>query len=285
MKVFYIIMNSDKKGTRETGRAIQKFLRNHGAVCEIGRENQKADRTGKHYTDADQVPEETQCVITLGGDGTLIQAARDLAGRSIPMLGINRGTLGYLTQVSKTEEIDAALITLLNNDYKLEERMMLSGSVRRNGKTVYQDIALNEIVLTRSGLLKMLQFKVYVNGEFLNEYRADGLIAATPTGSTAYNLSAGGPIIIPESRMVILTPICSHALSARSIVLSSEDFIEIEVMGENGSCQAAVFDGDTAEELSPGDFIEIRRANISTTLVKLKNISFLDNLRSKMAGI
>lgn len=285
MKHFYIISNPDKAGAGDTARVIYEYLTDRGAVCRIGGENRGENRKGKHYTDAAMVPEETECVITLGGDGTLIQAARDLAGRNIPILGINRGTLGYLTQVSRTEELDAALNALLANDFKLEERMMLKGCACRDGKTVYQDIALNEIVITRSQHLKMLQFKVYVNQEFLNEYRADGMIAATPTGSTAYNLSAGGPIIIPDSQMVVLTPICSHALNARSIVLSSEDFIRIEIMGREGSCQAAVFDGDTKTELYPGDCIEIRRSEIKTILVKLKNLSFLDNLRNKMAGI
>ncbi len=283
MKHFFVIINPDKKGVRETAEDICSYLGKHGAVCRIGERDK--GKTGKHYTDASTVPDETECIITLGGDGTLIQAARDLAGKNIPMLGINRGTLGYLTQVSHTEEIEDALSSLLANDYRLEERMMLSGCAYRDGNVIAQDIALNEIVMTRSGLVKMLQLKVFVNQEFLNEYRADGLIAATPTGSTAYNLSAGGPIIVPHSKMVVLTPICSHALNARSIVLSADDWIQIELMGKKGMCQAAVFDGDTAMELYPGDCIEIRQADIKTILVKLKNISFLDNLRNKMAGI
>lgn len=285
MRHFYVIMNPDKEGTRETAGAICDYLTSHGAVCRTGGENRPKNRTGNHYTDASMVPEETECVITLGGDGTLIQAARDLAGRNIPMLGINRGTLGYLTQVSRSEEIEPALWALLEGDYKLEERMMLDGCAYRDGEAVYQDIALNEIVITRNQNLKMLHFKVYVNQDFLNEYRADGLIAATPTGSTAYNLSAGGPIIVPDSRMVVLTPICSHALNARSIVLSSDDWIRIEMMGQKDLCQAAVFDGDTAVELLPGDCLEIHRSEIKTILVELKNLSFLDNLRNKMAGI
>jgi NAD+ kinase len=181
--------------------------------------------------------------------------------------------------------MESALLALYNDDYKLEERMMLSGNAFRNGKEIYRDIALNEIVITRGEYLKMLQFKVFVNGEFLTEYRADGLIAATPTGSTAYNLSAGGPIIAPDSQMLVLTPICSHALNARSIVLSAEDRIRIDIMGPEGISQAAVFDGDSAVRLLPGDIIELKRAEIKTILVKLKNLSFLDNLRNKMAGI
>lgn len=282
MKHFYIIMNPDKDGARETAGNICDYLTSRGASCRI-RGGRPKDRD--NHGDGRDVPEETECVITLGGDGTLIQAARDLAGRSIPMLGINRGTLGYLTQLSRTEEIEPVLSALLSGDYKLEERMMLDGCAYRDGKAFYQDIALNEIVMTRSQHFQMLRFKVYVNEEFFNEYHADGLIAATPTGSTAYNLSAGGPIIVPDSRMMVLTPICSHALNARSIVLSSDDRIRVEMMGQEGVCHAAVFDGDTVAELYPGDFIEIRRSEIRTTLVKLKNISFLDNLRNKMAGI
>lgn len=282
MKHFYIIMNPDKKGASETAGVVCDYLISRGAQCRTGGGRPK-DRG--HYTDGTQVPEDTECVITLGGDGTLIQAARDLAGRNIPILGINRGTLGYLTQISRTEEIEPALSVLLSGDYKLEERMMLDGCTYRDGKAVYQDIALNEIVMTRGQHLKMLRFKVFVNEEFFNEYHADGLIAATPTGSTAYNLSAGGPIIVPDSRMMVLTPICSHALNARSIVLSSDDRIRVEIMGRESNCHAAVFDGDTVAELYPGDSIEICRSEIRTTLIKLKNISFLDNLRNKMAGI
>ncbi|WP_349671009.1 NAD(+)/NADH kinase [Lacrimispora sp.] len=285
MKHFYVILNPDKKGARETAEQIREFLTARGAVCLIGRGEKVDWQAGKHYTDSAMVPKETECVITLGGDGTLIQAARDLSGRNLPILGINRGTLGYLTQVSRTEDIESALSALFYDDYKLEERMMLSGSAFRDGKEIYRDIALNEIVITRGEYLKMLHFKVYVNGEFLTEYRADGLIAATPTGSTAYNLSAGGPIIVPDSKMLVLTPICSHALNARSIVLSAEDKIRIEIVGQEGISQAAVFDGDSAVSLLPGDWIDMERAQIKTILVKLKNLSFLDNLRNKMAGI
>lgn len=283
MKNFYIIMNPEKIGAHETAEDIRTFLTSRGGRCKIG-EKRPEEGKGKHYTDKDDVPEEAQCIITLGGDGTLIQAARDLAGRNIPLLGINRGTLGYLTQLSRTEEIEPVLSALLAGDYKLEERMMLDGCSYRKGKAVFQDIAFNEIVM-RSQHLKMLRFKVFVNEEFFNEYHADGLIAATPTGSTAYNLSAGGPIIVPDSRMMVLTPICSHALNARSIVLSSDDQIRVELSGQEGVSQAAVFDGDSVARLYPGDSIEIRRSEIRTTLIKLKNISFLDNLRNKMAGI
>lgn len=285
MRHFYVIMNPDKEGASETAEAICQYLASHGADCVIGESNKKENRPGSHYTDSSMVPENTECIITLGGDGTLIQAARDLAGRNIPILGINRGTLGYLTQISHSEEMDQALSALISGDYKLEERMMLGGTILRRGEPIFRDIALNEIVIIRNEHLKVLKFKVYVNGEYFNEYRADGLIAATPTGSTAYNLSAGGPILVPDSKMVALTPICSHVLGTRSIVLSSDDCIQVEMLGQDEICQAAVFDGDTQTKLYPGDIIEIGRSETKTILVKLKNISFLDNLRNKMTGI
>ena len=162
---------------------------------------------------------------------------------------------------------------------------MLNGRADSSTGRLYEDIALNEIVITRNERLKMLHFRVYVNHEFLNEYRADGLIAATPTGSTAYNLSAGGPIIVPDSTLMVLTPICSHALNARSIVMSADARIRIEILGDPGTSQAAVYDGDTAAELHSGDYIEIHRSETKTVLIKLKDVSFLDNLRNKMAGI
>lgn len=284
MKHFFIIRNPEKRGTKVTAQKMKDFLTARGASCLIGEGDEKRGR-GFHYTDSAKVPMETECLVTLGGDGTLIQAARDLAGRNIPMLGINKGTLGYLTQISVMEEIEAALSSLLENQYQLEERMMLNGRAYGTQGRVFEDVALNEIVITRNERLKMLPFKVYINGGFLNEYRADGLIVATPTGSTAYNLSAGGPIIVPDSKLMVLTPICSHALNARSIVMSAEDRIRIEVLGDPDTSQAAVYDGDTAAMLRSGDYIEICKSETKTVLIKLRNVSFLENLRNKMAGI
>ncbi len=242
-------------------------------------------KEGYRYTDSCQVPEDTQCVITLGGDGTLIQAARDLAGRRIPMLGVNLGNLGYLTQVGRQEEMAGLLDDLMSDQYRLERRMMLKGIVLRKGTVIKEDLALNEVVIARREMLQLLKLRVFVNGEPLHQYQADGMIVATPTGSTAYNLSAGGPIVEPTANMTILTPICSHALNGRSIVLSSEDRIEIEVLGNQEKGQAAVFDGDTFVHLKVGDRLRIERSETETILVKLRAGSFLDNLRSKLAGI
>ncbi len=281
MKYFYVIVNQEKPYALETANHVRHYLETHGAGCAMKQERETA-AAGK-YTDVADVPSGAECVITIGGDGTLIQAARDLAALEIPFVGINRGHLGYLTQVSREEDVEDMLAALLADRFHTEERMMLEGRVVRKGGVLLEDIALNEILLTRTGAPKgILRFNISVDGEFLNEYTADGIIIATPTGSTAYNLSAGGPIAVPDSRIVVITPICSHALNARSIVLPASCRLQIDIMeGE----QSIVFDGDTVERLECSDRVEIGKAGCVTRLIKLDRVSFLENIRNKMAGI
>lgn len=279
MKVFYIVTNLEKQSARETEKSIIRYLREKGAVCRTG--GMKRDGLG-NYTDSAQVPEDTQCIITIGGDGTLIQAARDLAGREIPFIGVNKGHLGYLTQISREEDIEDMLDTLLNDRFRLEKRMMLTGQIIRNHQVIYEDLALNEIVITRKDRMKVLRFAFYVNDEFLKEYNADGMIIATPTGSTAYNLSAGGPIVEPSAKMMVVTPVCSHALGDRSIVFSAEDELWLEIKEQSGN-QMAAFDGDKTLELEPGDAIKISKSQFVTQLIQLKKVSFLENLSNKLS--
>ena len=275
MKHFYLIANPSKPGALGMAEKLEAEFLRRGAACMHTR----------GYTRPDQIPTDTECIITLGGDGTLIQASRDLISLELPMMGINMGHLGYLTQVSGEEFMDPVLDALLNDSFTLEKRMMLEGSVVGAQKTV-KGIALNEIVLTRQDVLQMLHFQVYLNDTFFNEYMADGIIAATPTGSTAYNLSAGGPIVAPGAQLMLLTPICSHSISARSIVLSPEDRISIRlVKWSGGKSYAAVFDGDQVFPLHYGEKLEICRAPKYTTLIQLKNVSFLENIRQKMNRI
>lgn len=279
MKTFYLVTNQEKEDAARTEGFIADYLNGHGAVCYL--KSQEKGAAGR-YTDPGQVPAGVDCVITIGGDGTLIQAARDLVERSLPLIGINRGHLGYLTQVSEEKELIEMLNALLKDNYHLESRMMLTGKVVRAGRTVASDLALNEILVGRRQLLKALHFRISVNGQFLNDYTADGMIIATPTGSTAYNLSAGGPIISPAAKLMVMTPICSHALNARSIVLASEDEILIEPLEDE---QMLAFDGNPAGDLSPGDRIYIARAQAETKLIQLKKVSFLQHLSSKMVGV
>lgn len=282
MKHFYLIVNKEKENAEKGAEMIAEYLSRQG--CECLWDQEPPDTSEYRYTDGRKVPQETECVIVLGGDGTLIQASRDLAGRNLPLFGVNMGHLGYLTQICCERDILTAMDDLLADRYRLEHRMMLQGRVISDGRTVAEDIALNDIILGRMGL-HTLKYDLYVNGDFFNEYTADGMIMATPTGSTAYNLSAGGPIAAPESDLIIMTPICPHTLNSRSIVLSSENRIMLKVTGGEDREQFLSFDGDTVVKLRRGDRIEVERSEITTTLVQLSQVSFLENIRKKMKHI
>ena len=284
MDRFYIIPNSAKDPELTFSNMIIDYLEEHGARCHVQKITEKMEGP-YHYTDPDGIPGDTQCIIVLGGDGTLLQAARDVVHLDIPLLGINLGTLGFLAEVDKNS-VYPALDRLLTDDYELEERMMLEGKIYRGEELIGKDIALNDIVIGREGHLRVIRFKNYVNDSYMNSYNADGIIISTPTGSTAYNLSAGGPIVAPGAQLMVLTPICSHSLNARSIVLSPEDRISIRlVKWSGGKSYSAVFDGDQVFPLRYGERLEICRAPKYTTLIQLKNVSFLENIRQKMDRI
>lgn len=221
-------------------------------------------------------------IISAGGDGTILRLAGVLAGEEIPVLGVNVGHLGYLTEISRKEEIPAAMDALLSGSYHRDVRTMLYGYVERDGVRIADGIALNELVLTRSEGVRVLRFQVLADGTPFNDYTADGLIVSTPTGSTAYNLSAGGPIVSPEAGVMILMPICAHALNNRGIILPDSRELTILAASDN---QMIAFDGENVVCLQEGDIIRIRRAKERTVLVKLHGESFLKKLKEKMRTV
>lgn len=283
MDKFYIITNSVKDPQYEMTDEIVHYLRRNGRECVVHEAMQK--REGPyHYTNPDLIPDGTECIIVLGGDGTLLQAARDVVHRDIPLMGVNLGNLGFLAEIDKAS-IYPALDKLMKNEFTLEKRMMLRGRVYRNGRLIGEDLALNDIVISREGPLRVVRFMNYVNGEYLNSYNADGIIISTPTGSTGYSLSCGGPIVSPGAAMTILTPIAPHTLNTRSLIFSAEDVITVELgkgRKQNEENGLASFDGDTVIPIVTGDRIVIERANVSTTIIKLSHISFVEVLRQKM---
>ncbi len=231
------------------------------------------------------IPTEAECVFVLGGDGTLIRAARTASNEDIPLIGVNLGHLGYLCELEE-ENVYSAIDQIMQGSYIIEERMMLSGSscTKKAGK-LPKIHALNDIVICRKGVMQLVELTVYVNGEYLNTFRADGIIVATPTGSTGYSMSAGGPIVDPKASMILITPVNSHDLNAKSIVVGAEDEIIIEMGSRQTGKQEAAevnFDGEESAELSPGDTISIHRAKCSAKILKLSQISFFEILRKKM---
>ena len=283
MDRFYIITNSDKDPEFAfTGRIVE-YLEEFHKSCTVQQASRKQEGNF-HYTDPSKIPEDTECIIVLGGDGTLLQAARDMVHKDIPLLGINLGHLGFLAEVDQ-QSLYSALDKLMAGDYEIEERMMLEGSVYRGQKLIGRDIALNDIVIGRDGHLRVVRFKNYVNDVYLNSYNADGIIISTPTGSTGYSLSAGGPIVSPSAEMTIMTPVAPHTLNTRSVIFPAEDVITVEIgKGRHNDCEKglASFDGDTTIPMVTGDCIIIRRADAKTRILKLNHLSFVEVLRRKM---
>lgn len=280
MKSFYVIANSEKEECLQLSYEIADFLTSRGKRCVIRRQEREGEALHSQL-----VTDEIEGILVLGGDGTLLRAARELAYRRIPFLGINLGHLGYLAEIEQ-QNVQAALESLIADEYTVEERMMLSGKVYVDGVCVEKDIALNDIVINRWGHLRVVDYKVYVNGLYLNSFTADGLIVSTPTGSTGYSLSAGGPIVSPTALMLMLTPICPHTLNSRSIVFSGDDHIRIQI-GERrkgGSDEACVtFDGDTCVQMKTGDYVAIQKSTEVTRIMKINQVSFLEVLRNKLS--
>lgn len=280
MKTFYIIANSEKEESIRLSYEIKEYLVSQGMHCCVRSEAKEAARLH-----SERFMEEIEGILVLGGDGTLLRAARELAGSRIPFLGINMGHLGYLAEIEK-QNAQAAIKKLIADEYTIEERMMLSGSVYVDGKQAEQDVALNDIVINRFAGLRVVNYNIYVNDQYLNSFTADGMIVSTPTGSTGYSLSAGGPIISPTASMLVLTPVCPHTLNSRSIVFSGEDRIRIQI-GEGrrgGPDEACVtFDGDTCVPVKTGDYVEIQRSREVTRILKINQVSFLEVLRNKLS--
>ena len=280
MDNFYIITNYAKDENQKITRQIKNCIESYGKKCILCEKDEKEEII------PGTIPNDIDCALVVGGDGTFIQASRLLFGREVPMLGINMGTLGYLTEV-EVHGVEEAIAQLMRGDYTIERRMMLYGSITRENGEKTSDVALNDIVLNRGGLMKIVHFDLYVNGQLLNSYQADGMIVSTPTGSTAYNLSAGGPIVEPTASLMVITPICSHALNSRSIVFSDEDEIVIEIGSRReGQIEDVVinFDGADFIPLQTGDKVMIKKAWETAQLIKLSKISFLETLRKKMKG-
>ena len=219
--------------------------------------------------------------VVVGGDGTMLNAARNIAGFKVPMIGVNRGRLGFLTDIAAAHML-ADLGRVLDGDFKSEERLLLAAEVVRDGRGVHTSNAFNDVVVNKGPLARLIEFESYVNDEFVNSVRADGVIVATPTGSTAYALSAGGPILQPTLPAMVLVPICPHTLSDRPLALSSDSRIEI-VMTNTGNQGASVtFDGQSNYSLFDHDRIRVQRAATPVILIHPSRRSHFEVLRAKL---
>ena len=280
MEHFYVITNKKKDPDYQVTYQIRDYLEKCGKKCSI-QDDDDPVTTGK-YTDAGDVEKDVDCVIVLGGDGTLLQAASDLADKNVPFLGINLGTLGFLAEVNK-DDFEDALKKILAGEYDIEKRLMLEGCSIRDGGQIDNTRALNDIIITFKGSLRIVNFSISVNGQFLHRYHADGLIVATAVGSTAYSLSAGGAILPPDLDAMIITPICPHTLKARCTVVPGNDEIWISPANPYRSEVSLLIDGEPRGVLENDEFIKVTKSKYRTRLIKPNNKNFFDVLRQKLA--
>lgn len=280
MKKFVIVTNLHKDPELKISNQIAEYIKVKGGSA-INLSSFTPDVKRFEELDFSKIPEDTECIMVLGGDGTMIRIVRRTRMLDIPVIGVNLGTLGYLCELDK-ENMYQAIDKLLDDQYIVEERLMIKG-YRKNeakGRT-----ALNDIVVHTTGVLAILRLNVYVNGQFLATYDGDGVIISTPTGSTGYNLSAGGPIIEPGANVLTLTPINAHNLNSKGIILRGDDVVEVELVprrsnkddSANVSC-----DGDYFATLKAGERFEIQRAVHTIKICKINKQSFLETMRRKM---
>ncbi len=229
----------------------------------------------------EEVTKRADLLIVLGGDGTILRASRQAGPRGIPVLGVNVGGFGFLAEVG-IRELKEVVPRLLKGDFALDERMMLEAVVERGEERIEGFLALNDMVVTKSGYARLLRLRTYINGEHLATYPADGLIVSTPTGSTAYSLSAGGPIVHPRVEVILVTPICPHMLHARSVVVSGNDTVTVEFGGGVEEAMLTV-DGQEGFLLQGGDRVLIRRATPRAKLIRLHPFRFYTLLRQKLS--
>ncbi|MCM1046143.1 MAG: NAD(+)/NADH kinase [Candidatus Gastranaerophilales bacterium] len=285
MKHFLIFSNAYKdKNLSVTNRLVSHLEKKGQKVTLELKEADWKSGAGEESEEAKNIPLDVDCMIVLGGDGTVLQAARETKKLHIPIIGVNLGTLGFMTEI-EPDNLEEALDRLIAGDYEQESRMMLNGKVFFADGSVDEGWALNDIVISRSGSLQIIDYEIYVNGQFLHDYKADGMIVTTPTGSTGYNLSAGGPLVEPRARILTMTPICPHSLNQRSIILSPEDVIEIAIPPIRGNLSQTVeanFDGSHKIALSTGDRIRIVQSEKTTEFIQLNQMSFVEVLNRKM---
>jgi len=228
----------------------------------------------------DQMYSQADFVVVLGGDGTILRVARSVAKYDVPLLGINIGTLGYLADCERNDAKEA-IENAIRGNFKIEERMMLEARVERNGEMLESNVALNEISVVNSVFSRVIKLALEINEDYISSYRSDGIIVATPTGSTAYSLSAGGPILKPDTKLMAITYVCPHSLTARPFVVSGDDIVKIKVESSYGNAVINL-DGQESMPLANGDVVTIQKSDYITKTIRTTKMSFYDILRNKM---
>ena len=274
-----------KYGSKDVGGVIERiceFVRKRGLQTLL--EDATAEFMEKKCADSRplaSIGQDIDLAIVVGGDGTMLHVARSLARFGVPLIGVNLGHLGFLTDIP-TERMYEELTHILDGDFETEERILLEAEVVRDGKVLHADNAFNDVVINKGQLARLIEFETWLDDEFVNSTRADGIIIATPTGSTAYALSAGGPILQPTLPAIILVPICPHTLSDRPLAVSSDSHVEIVMTSTARQSAHVTLDGQTNFTVQDNDHVRVRRAERPVTLIHPSRRNHYDVLRAKL---
>lgn len=286
MKKITLMPNPYRDRGYQITRSVEQLLRQSGAEVKICLPFH-VDRSHElprdlRFVSIEEALRECQGLICFGGDGTILHAARLVGSRCIPILGINTGSMGFMAELECNEL--PLVLKLVTGDYSLDTRMMIRVAVRRNGRTVFEDNALNDAVVTKGAVARVIQMGISVDGQEAMEFDGDGIVISTPTGTTAYSMSAGGPIVEPGAENIVVTPICAHSMSIRSLVLAKERTVSTRI-GRIGKRSAFLsVDGGKAFRLSAEDEVIVTASGRSIDLIRLKDTSFYGVLNHKFQG-
>ncbi len=276
-----IIVNPRAQDISDKLSAVIAYLHTKTCTILLDESTQGYPDNDLETLDRDDLGEQCDLVITLGGDGTILNAARSLANKDVPLLGINLGRLGFLADVLPSE-FEQVLDDVFAGNYQQEQRFLFSAEVRRDDAVIFSAEALNDVVVHVRNVARMIEFETRIDGVFVNHQRADGLIVATPTGSTAYALSSGGPILHTDLEAISLVPICPHTLSSRPLVVSANSVVEILVCKVQRAIAQITCDGQQSLDLCEGDTIHIRKKSHVVTLLHPSNHDYYQILRAKL---
>ena len=278
MKTVALTSNPRKDENYNIAKKVCEYLKGHfNLICD-----EKMNITEAERVSVDEIRERADIMIVIGGDGTILRFCRLLCKKETPVLGINMGRLGFLAEV-EVEDLEKGMNALIEGNYSIEKRSMLHGSIIRDGRPVDKFNALNDIVVSCSSFKRMVNTKIKIDGVIAGSYASDGIIAATPTGSTAYSLSAGGPIVDSSLDVTVLTPICPHTLSSRSIIVPTYKPIEIEVWSKSSKGLLLTVDGQEGFYLQNDDVVRICRSRYKSHLIKIEDRNFYDILKNKIS--
>jgi NAD+ kinase len=281
MRRIGIVARRDRAEASEVTRGLVQWLTAQGREVVLDTETARVlGLPGVIVADRPALPEKVDLIVVLGGDGTLLSVARLVDGLGVPILGVNLGGLGFLTATT-LEALFPTLEAVLRGEYSAEERLVLAAELVRGGTLLAEHLALNDVVVAKGALGRLIDLDVRADGEPMTAYRADGLIIATPTGSTAYNLSAAGPILFPTMDAVVLTPICSHTLTNRPIVLPASVRLEVTLQTATPDVVLSV-DGQAGPPVGEGDVVRVRQASARIRLIRDPRKSYFEVLRTKL---